>query len=219
MITLAVVLLLGATSVLGSCPFYCPPKCTLSWVTYPREQVKFLAHRRNIPHEDACKEACEADQTCFNVDWNFIDNSCWYGTAHNPTPRYPDLGVNHHDLTRDCPENCNLDITWTSFPLTQVKFLVKKSSITSEEACKAGCEADSKCWSIDWNFNNNACFFGSEKNPTLRFPDSGVNHYDLARACAETLVDTLIDEGSELIRTNPLTTTTREATAGTPPPI
>jgi len=190
MITLAVALLLGATSVFGACPIKCPPKCTLTWTSYPNHQVKFLVKQTNIVSEDACKAACEANSTCFNIDWNFIDNVCFFGTVQNPTPRYPDTAVNHHDLTRTCVENCDVQAWWILFKLHQTRFLVKQKGITSVTDCRTACEASSTCWTIDWNFKENSCWFGPKEWKLTRVASTDVDHYELIRFCykAESIV-------------------------------
>jgi len=112
MTTAAVVLLLGAIAVFRTSPISCAPCCTLTWTTYPNQHVPYMVQilsvgeitgDNNIVSEDACKEACVSDSSCSSIDWNFHDNTCFFGYAHSPSPRYPDTGVNHHDLARDCP--------------------------------------------------------------------------------------------------------------------
>jgi len=83
--------------------------------------------------------------------------------------------------------NCKL--SWTKSANTQVKGLTEEVEFNSEEACKAGCVAESDCWSIDWNFEENSCWFGSRHDPTERVADDTVNHWDLHAECQEITGD------------------------------
>jgi len=73
-----------------------------SWTKYPNYQVLFLAKQPDITSEDDCMSACIQTKSCHNFDWNFDENSCWFGNATNPTPRLKDPTVNHYDIARQC---------------------------------------------------------------------------------------------------------------------
>jgi len=185
MITVALLVVLGAAAVLGDCPISCPPKCSNTWTSFLDHKVRLLNYKSGISSEGACKAACEADHHCWNLDWDFDKSSCWFGYTENPQPKVADKNVNHHDLARTCVENCDLTNTWTTYPNKQVKNLVQQHpKYNTEEKCKNGCQANSTCWNIDWNFVKLICFFGYTQNPDARLDDPDVNHHDLARACA-----------------------------------
>lgn len=76
--------------------------CRLSWVKYDNTQVKGLSQQTGIDTEEECKAACETNENCWNIDFNFEEKSCWFGDVHEPTARVPDSRVNHWDLLKDC---------------------------------------------------------------------------------------------------------------------
>jgi len=78
--------------------------CQLSWEIYPNTQVKGLIQQTEINNEDQCKTVCETTQTCWNIDFNFAENTCWFGSEHLPANRVPDNDVDHWDLSKACTE-------------------------------------------------------------------------------------------------------------------
>jgi len=50
-------------------------------------------------HDGACMTACYELATCLNVDFNFLDRTCWFGFTENP-PKLINSYVNHWDLNR-----------------------------------------------------------------------------------------------------------------------
>jgi len=175
MTCLAVVLMLSVTSVLAA--YNCGQ--VNNWTKFPKSQVAGLTYQPTFKSEDACLKGCEADSSCWNIDWTVTDSTCFFGTAQNPTHVGNDIVV-HYDLSRPCPSNCNRK--WKKFPKSQVAGLTSQPTFKSEDACLKGCEADSSCWNIDWNVRDIACFFGTAQNPTHVANDIVV-HYDLLRYC------------------------------------
>jgi ficolin len=68
--------------------------------------------------------------------------------------------------------------TWTKSENSYVKRLQGRVAATEEE-CKSSCHTDPFCWSVDWNFKTNACYYGYFQNPE-KFSSSDTNHWDLA---------------------------------------
>ena len=71
--------------------------CQLSWTPYPLHNVPGLTNHPEFTNEDACKKGCAAKEDCWNVDWNFVANTCWFGTDKVPTQN-DNTQVNHYDL-------------------------------------------------------------------------------------------------------------------------
>jgi hypothetical protein len=187
LIALSVALVLMFDSVLGDS---LAQECNPIWEKYDNMQVKGLTRETSISTEEECKSTCEKRDNCWNIDFNFGENSCWFGSEHKPADRSPDTTVHHWDLTKDChpyqlvPTECVL--TWSPYPKTQVKGLSIVFDVTNEGDCKRLCETQGDCWNIDFNFHENSCWHGSVHKPTSRSPDDGVNHWDLTKECQST---------------------------------
>jgi len=78
--------------------------CSLTWTQHVKSGVPGLVNQAGITTVEACKAACEKSQTCWNLDFDFRANSCWFGTAHNPSNRAPSTYVDHWDL--NCAASC-----------------------------------------------------------------------------------------------------------------
>lgn len=77
--------------------------CTYSWTTYTGFSVQGLTQQgtANTHTRDSCQQACIASATCFSIDYNNLDKTCWHGTTANPS-RNANSAVDHLDLTRNC---------------------------------------------------------------------------------------------------------------------
>jgi ficolin len=161
--------------------------CKVIWEKYANVQVKGLTKQDSIKTELECKAACEASEYCWNIDFNFHEDSCWHGTVHKPENRTVDSSVHHWDMTKDCTEfqkvKTECVMSWEKYENTQVKFLIQQVGITTEDDCKKACEGKDDCWNIDFNFHSVSCWHGSVHKPTSRVPDLTVNHWDLSKIC------------------------------------
>jgi len=188
MLSVVAVLVLVSGAVLGD-PL--TQECRAIWQKYENTQVKFLARQAGIRTEEECKSTCENGDNCWNIDFNFKDNSCWHGAEHKPTSRTPDSSVHHWDLTKECKDfeivKTDCVLSWEPYYKTQVVGLTQQATIQTEADCNAVCETRDDCWNIDFNYNDNSCWFGSVHKPTGRSPDDQVNHWDLSKDCTVAL--------------------------------
>jgi len=163
-------------------------ECRATWEKYENTQVKGLTQQGSIKTEAECKATCESKDDCWNIDFNFKDSSCWFGSQHKPEARVLDTAVHHWDLTKDCTdEHVKTDCTlsWEKFEKTQVIGLSQQTEIKTEDGCKAICETKDGCWNIDFNFNDNGCWHGTEHKPTNKVVAGTVTHWDLSKVCTE----------------------------------
>jgi len=92
-----------------------PSHCKYVWSSFEKHQVAGLSGQYDIWTEQACKDKCELTQDCWNLDFNFDENSCWFGSEKNPQPLNPHETVNHWNLGRDCGacapncQSCNIN--------------------------------------------------------------------------------------------------------------
>jgi hypothetical protein len=164
-------------------------ECKVIWEKYPTTQVKGLTLQDSIKTEQECKTTCEGKDDCWNIDFNFRETSCWFGSQHRPQERVHDDDVHHWDMAKECHDyvvvKTQCVLKWTGYPKTQVRFLQEIPGISSEAECKVFCETKEGCWNIDFNYKDNTCWYGAEHKPPSKTPDDTVNHWDLEKICTE----------------------------------
>jgi ficolin len=91
--------------------------CGLTWTKYENSYTPGLIPLSAKTEED-CKSACQAKSDCWSIDWNFIDNACYFGTTQKPT-RYASTTVNHWDLSCEAPTGKDCVDIRINFPLAK----------------------------------------------------------------------------------------------------
>jgi len=83
--------------------------CFPAFITYYNASTSGLQRQFNLATEQACTDGCEDRADCWSLDFDFKDNTCWFGTTKNPVRRvnptavHKDKGVKCSDFS-DCAE-------------------------------------------------------------------------------------------------------------------
>jgi hypothetical protein len=178
-----------------------PLVCTFKWTSYPRSHVIGLVYQWRIYTESDCMEVCQRTSNCWSIDFNNLRKSCWFGTSEIPKARIPDLKVTHKDLERTCVSASQVTTTeptprchlhWTQYARKQVKDLTLRPDIHTEKDCKAACEETPDCLNVDFNHQEESCWFGTAQDPREMVPDDTVTHWNLVRICDNNVTNTPI---------------------------
>jgi hypothetical protein len=133
--------------------------CVLKWVKYEKTHASGLVQRNGLVTETDCASACELDNGCLNVDFNFEEKSCWFGSQLNP-PKSADPSANHWNLVRDC----------TNENLALKKKATQSSTLASDIAGLASYAVDGVA---DGDWTHKSCAHTENESPAWWAVDLG----------------------------------------------
>jgi hypothetical protein len=163
--------------------------CSNLWICYSDKRAAVRTKQKGIHKEEDCKRACVANVNCHTADYDFNDDSCYFGFSH--ATLQDGNNMRHWYLRRStCPKS-QCTHTWEFHPGKRVKDPEHKflGGVTEQE-CKKACLLDyPKCARASYYIEKKECFMGltpPQNNDILSLEEfKCANHWMLRRYCEE----------------------------------
>jgi len=106
---------------------------------------------------DECKKKCSADEKCLGFDFDTNTKYCWIGTDKAKFEASSEAkGVTQYTRKKTCPGDCK--DAFKKIADTNVNGATKSDGVSTVDACKTACFADSKCKGFIFNNDDTTCW-------------------------------------------------------------